>query len=251
MTTLLCERHQKEVQRLGTATFCSQCLAEVSVIQQKIADNLDERLLIKKWDVERNKSCIPERFKESSFKNFQSESIRATALCRLLEAYVFNFTEQSTLRTGFVFTGLQGRGKTHLACAMANGLMYEGYSARYANLPKLTQRARKTYRGNSDESVSDIVEELVETDFLILDEVDLHGSSDADYQMLYDIINGRYEKPGYPTLLISNMPIEKLNIDLNERLISRVLSGSPAIVFDWDSYRDALPERVRENGRKL
>lgn len=243
--SLLCKKHEKPLLQLGALAVCPACLAEKSEPACDRVEQLDTRFESDRRERILHAAGIPPRFSEACFENFEPSSERARRLRALLSGYVDDFSKQRRLRTGFIFLGLQGRGKTHLACAMAQGLLDQGFTAHYSGLPGLTARARRTYKQGSDESVADIVSELVDVDFLILDEIDLHGSSDADYQMLYDVINGRYERLDRPTLVISNRPLERLQADLDERIISRILSGSPPINFDWASFRDTLPDRLR------
>ena len=104
------------------------------------------------------------------------------------------------------------------------------------SLPSLTRQIRAAFGRNR--VVDDILQKLCNVDLLVLDEIDLHGTSDNDYNMLYDIINSRYEKPGYPTLAISNRPVADLSADLDERVVSRLLAGTSPVVFDWVGQRN-------------
>lgn len=241
----VCPACGMETRLLGGVALCTACLGSHSAVSQLRLASLDARLYTERQANAILTAGIPPRFANASFDNYESPSPRADRLRGLLAGYTADFAVQRELRTGFLFLGLHGTGKTHLACAMARDLMGQGYSALYASLPALTTRIRGTYKAGTEETIGGITAQLVAADLLILDEIDLHGSSDADYQTLYDIINGRYEQPGRPTLAISNRPLELLRADLDERIISRILSGSPPISFDWASYRDALPARLR------
>lgn len=119
---------------------------------------------------------------------------------------------------------------------MIHQLLEQGFSAAYMSLPSLTRQIRAAFGRNH--VIDDILRKLCAVDLLVLDEIDLHGTSDNDYNMLYDIINSRYEKPGFPTLAISNRPVADLSADLDERVVSRLLAGTSPVVFDWVGQRD-------------
>lgn len=234
---MICEIHKKEMIELSGEQVCSGCLASASMPAINAMSKLIEHQDQKSLEVRLNAIGIPARFLDATFDNFHPSSDRAARLRSLLMAYVDEFELQRSLRSGFIFIGMHGRGKTHLACAIAKGLMSK-FMVRYVNLPDLTLRIKSTYSNNPPEKLKDIVADLVGCDFLILDEIDLHGASDFDYQVLYEIINGRYDATNRPTLAISNRDIDRLTADLDGRIVSRLLSGTPPIIFDWESERD-------------
>lgn len=180
---------------------------------------------------------IPERFSQSTFLNWNPTTERAQQLARAMANYVNSFEKQRSVRTGFLFTGAPGTGKTHIACAMAAGLVERGFTALYHSVPAFTRMVKASYSkpGQTDR----LLRGAIEADFLILDEIDLHGSSDVDYNVLYDVINGRYESGKAPTLLISNRSVDRLVVDLDARIITRVLGSQSPIVFDWASQRES------------
>jgi DNA replication protein DnaC len=235
MSAQTCQTHGRPYRRVAGKDVCTACLAaggqeasaSVAAMKRRSADlDLRNRIL---------QAQIPERFASVAFEAFQPPTPRAGRISAALLRFAEDFDVQRKHRSGFVFTGLYGTGKTHLACAMAHVLLQQGYRPAYASLPAFTRAIRAAYgRPGAPEAV---VQRLVEADFTILDEVDLHGSSDNDYTELYNLINARYEVAGRTTVLISNRPIERLVSDLDERIISRVLGGTEAISFDWESRR--------------
>lgn len=241
---MLCDIHYTELRNIGGEFVCVKCLAESSKNSVGKMALMREKQDIAIFKAKISASGIPHRFINSSFENFIPPNSRAAKLPILLKQYCENFEEQRLSRPGLVFIGLQGRGKTHLACAMALHLVNK-FCVKYVSLPELTRRTRATYVRDAQEKLSNIIHEMVSADFLIMDEIDLHGASDSDYQVLYDIVNGRYEQGDRPTLVISNRDLERLRADLDDRIISRLLGGAPAINFEWESHRDKQYEMAK------
>ena len=61
--------------------------------------------------------------------------------------------------------------------------------------------------------------------------------SEFEKQILFDVLNERYEKLK-PSILLSNIPREQLGEYLGERVTDRLReNGGKMIPFDWDSHR--------------
>lgn len=234
-----CSLHGRLMLSVGDKEYCPACLTAKSQLAIGLIGDVAERA--RQFDLDRRLRAanIPSRFADATFDTFCAETPKAETTKLAFKGYAEHFEQQRHARGGFIITGAPGTGKTHLAIAVARVVIAQGAQARYASLPDLTLQVRASYReSQSRRTAADIVSELVSPDLLILDEIDLHGSSDSDYQILYEIINGRYAAGGRPVLAISNRPLADLHIDLNERLTSRISSGFPAVVFDWPSQRD-------------
>jgi DNA replication protein DnaC len=210
---------------------------------------MQEKLLKRKALARINDARLPPAFQDASFENYIADTDRSKRVVSALNTYTANFAVQRALRPGFIFTGLPGTGKTHLACAMLKAVGIAGFSPLYASLPRLTREMRSMY-GKSG-ALDGLLKHITTADLLVLDEIDLHGSSDHDYNTLYDIINSRYEAAGMPTIVISNRGVDQLKTDLDERIVSRILAGTKPIVFDWVGKRDikTFPELNGQRGR--
>lgn len=241
-----CPKHGIMMRQLGGSLICPSCMEEKTQ---------DRRLTIdEKQGMSRTKflgflsrSCVPGLFRDASFENFHPSNDRAKKLCVAMDKFATDFhviRSQGRLR-GFIFIGDPGTGKTHIACAIINNLLMQGIESRYTSLPAITNEFRNAIK-DPTLSVSQIIEDLASPEFLVLDEIDLHGATTTDYQNLYDIINRRYEN-GLITLAISNRPISDLNQDLNERIISRILCGTQPILFEWPSYRDKMQQAGKKD----
>lgn len=244
-----CELHDKEMVRLGEKFMCLACLAGGSVAATEMIDAMRERTASQEAHRRMVAAGIPTSFTTASFNNFVATTLRAQQIAEVLQNYCANFAVQRSMRPGFLFTGIPGNGKTHLACSIVQSLAQSGYRALYSSLPRFTLELRAAYGNKAD--VDHLMSKLKNADFLVLDEIDLHGTSDNDYNLLYDIINARYERQGFPTLAISNRSVERLTADLDERLVSRILGGSRPIVFDWPSRRELRLSQQRISQQRI
>jgi DNA replication protein DnaC len=231
-----CPVHHKEKLNLGGTPVCTACLAGGSASANAMMESMRVRSAELQLRRRLNEADVPPAFLDAGFDNFVAQTPQAESIAKVLNQYCQNFSAQRAVRPGFIFTGNPGTGKTHLACAMVHALSMDGFTAVYASLPRFTKELRAAYGKTG--AVEELIQRLIDADFLALDEIDLHGQSDTDYNTLYDIVNSRYESEGRPTLALSNRPLERLRTDLDERVVSRILGGSKPIVFDWPSRRE-------------
>lgn len=235
-----CSLHGISMRVLGSKTFCPACAASLTEPLLDAYQRSRSHMAQAEFEARILVSGVPALFAGATFDNFVADGPRAAQVAQALKNYSTHFATQRARRSGFVLTGPTGVGKTHLACAMLHEVMSQGFSGRYVSLPRLTFEVRRTYKStDSQDTVSSLIADLVNCDLLVLDEIDLHGSSDSDYQMLYEIINGRYEAGGKPTVALSNRSASDLTADLHERVMSRILCGTNPIVCNWSERRSS------------
>lgn len=184
----------------------------------------------------RRQSGVPQLFSGASFANFDSVTDVAgrarDAFASLCEMHLGGKGAMPSC----LILGTHGTGKTHIACAIVNCFSDAGAEARYLSLPTFYQECRMAF-GGGGESAQAILSRYTHAEVLVIDEIDLHGASDNDYQLLYELVNRRYEA-GRCTIGISNRGLDALTKDLNERLISRLTLGAKPVVFSWPSQRN-------------
>lgn len=182
---------------------------------------------------------IPLAFRDVSFENYRTSDERVLKEFRTVLAYADNFETVLATRgaPGMVFCGMQGTGKTHLGVAVISRLLSRGHSALYVSTPVLLARAREAGRPGSEYSVAQLIRHYSQPQLLVLDEYGAHAFAEFDYQMLFSVVDGRYQL-NLPTVLITNVRYEVLRQELDERFLERVKgTGGPVLQFDWPSWR--------------
>ena len=151
--------------------------------------------------------------------------------------YILNF--ENNKGKGFVFSGLSGTGKNHLSAAICNKLDLDGYKCLSITVNELTIKLRDTYKRDSKVSESDLLDGLIELDFLVLDEVGLQRDNDHEKLLLNHVFDKRV---GHlkPTAILTNLEGGELSELLGERIMRRMREngGCDWVAFNWASHVD-------------
>ena len=110
-------------------------------------------------------------------------------------------------------------------------------SAIFTTVMKAIRRVKETWNKNSEESETQAIDAFIWPDLLVLDEIGVQFGSETEKQLLFDILNERYEKRK-PTILISNLPLKEVVAFIGERVFDRMKEDSgQSLVFNWSSHR--------------
>jgi DNA replication protein DnaC len=134
-------------------------------------------------------------------------------------------------------TGPTGCGKTWLACALGNEACRRGFSVRYLRLPRLFEMLRIAH---GDGSYSKLMNQLLKTDLLILDDWGIQKISAAQRNDLMEVIEDRHGRCS--TLIASQLPVEHWHEYIGEATIAdavldRLLHGAHRLNLTGESMR--------------
>lgn len=137
---------------------------------------------------------IPERYRGCSLANYnvlpgnQSQD-RAKAIARRF------VQEWPGVQAGLLFVGPVGVGKTHLAVALlAEVVDQKGARGLFCDFTDLLDRIQATFGRGGDESADDVISPYREAEVLVLDELGARRPTDFVRDVLYGLLNTRYNR---------------------------------------------------------
>lgn len=180
---------------------------------------------------------VGKRFAKYKWADYVEVNDEAAKNKRILKRYADSFVTALERGTSGLLLGNHGTGKNLLCALVCKTLAASGYSALHTTVQRLVRRVRQCWRAGSQETESDVLQEFVKPDLLVIDEVGVQQGSTSEINIITEIINDRYEEVK-PTILISNLTFEQLETTLGPRIIDRFYEGGSFMLeFNWESYR--------------
>ena len=157
----------------------------------------------------------------------------------LKRTVMLRFFDSSFVTTAgsLVLIGPSGVGKTHLSIAVGTKMVQLGYSVRFV---MAQQVANAVLTAATRLDLARLIEPLIHSDLLILDEFGYLSVEPQVGPVLYEIISGRYEKGA--TLVTSNKSLASWgelvgDAALTMAIIDRLLHHGEVFYFQGSSYR--------------
>ena len=182
---------------------------------------------------------------------FETFQLREHELSReevesLQQALTFARNYAASPEDWLVLTGVYGCGKTHLAAAIANARMGQGYSVLFVVVPDLLDHLRATYAPDSQVSYDERLDQVRTAPLLILDDLGTHSATPWAQEKLYQVFNYRYNARLPTVITVAD------GVSVDERLKSRLFDRRRCtnLKIDAPSYRGSeTPARRRTAGR--
>ncbi|HRY44389.1 MAG TPA: ATP-binding protein [Thermoanaerobaculia bacterium] len=199
--------------------------------------------------VRRAAARIPERYRNcrlQNFKDLRNESLKKA------KAVAKRWVEEwPAVDAGLLITGPVGVGKTHLAVAILNELVdTKGASALFCDFSDLLDRIQASFGKGNDESQDDIVAPYRDADLLVLDELGARRPSDWVREILYGLLNTRYNRRRL-TILTTNFADEPdarggetLEVRVGAPVRSRLWEMTQLVPINADDFRKAHGARA-------
>lgn len=237
-----CEKHGDFESRnvfAGVWSRCPTCMAEDKAEQVREDAERAAADKIRIWQRRLGEAGIPERFHTRTLESYITSNAGQRSAFAFAKEYAECFESAKQAGRSAIFCGKPGTGKTHLAVGIGLHAMALGKLVLFTTVQRAVRRVKDSWRKDSQESETDVIDMLVEPDLLILDEIGVQFGSDFEKNLMFDILNERYEK-SRPSLLLSNLTATEVKAFLGERVYDRLREdGGKCIPFDWASHRGA------------
>ena len=106
--------------------------------------------------------------------------------------------------------GPTGSGKTHVACAIANHRLGMRQPVFYIGVSDLLDHLRSAFSPSSDLSYDELFERVKNTPLLVLDDLGTGSTTPWAQEKLEQLFDYRFNT-GLPTVITTDIPLEKLN----------------------------------------
>jgi DNA replication protein DnaC len=222
-----------------TASFCLQCCKDKQALEDRAVAEAQQCVRRALELTDRIQACrIPSRFSDKTLANFSADTSNQKTNLEKCREYASGFHDHYDTGRCLILSGAVGTGKTHLAIAVLREVVeLMGYKGKYWTVGGLLQIIRSSFDKNSPFTEFDVVESIINTDLLVLDEVGATKQSEFELATLFNIINSRYERQ-VPTIVISNLGPKQIGEALGERCFDRLREGGgECLVFQGESNR--------------
>lgn len=213
--------------------------------RQKEETELAEQRRVRQARIDRliGNSGLKKRFLSRTFDSFEV-NLQNRAAFETAKAYVEQFDRYAANGKGIYFEGTCGTGKTHLAAAIALGVLQKGVPVVFKTSIDMLADIKRTY-GNTLVSESEVLSIYRTADLLIIDDLGKEQCTEWSVPVLYSIINERYENM-LPTIITTNYNedglIKRLTPNGGDRataeaIISRLWECTDVVTMAWADYR--------------
>lgn len=132
--------------------------------------------------------------------------------------------------------GIRGNGKTQLAVELMKHATRNLRSAYFMSAMEFFEHVKATYRKESAQNEFEIIKRFRRPALLVIDEIGKRSESDWENNVLFAILNARYNDLT-DTVLIDNRTKQEFISTLGASLASRISETGGIIECDWPSFR--------------
>lgn len=238
------KQHRDEFFRVGNVTMClCKCAKEA---REQEEDARKQRELDDKIRKYRSVGFPEEDMKNWTFANDDRSNEK---LSNAMQNYVDNFDKYKAEGKGLLLYGDTGRGKTFIACCVANSLIDKGVPV----LVTQFARIRNELWGMS-EGRQEYLDNLNKFPLLVIDDLAAEGKTEYMGELIYNVIDSR-ERANLPIIITTNLTKEELEnpADMNyKRIFSRLFGNcipikvegkdrrKQRLIAEYGSMRDEL-----------
>jgi DNA replication protein DnaC len=240
MTTenLLLDSHLKRL-HLPTVEKNYERVAEEAV-QNNISHLSFLRCLLDLEIQHRDYNAQRQRLRRAGFPSSKDlERFDFTALPNINKSLILELSRGAYLKEFFniIFLGNIGTGKTHLATSFGTLACQQGHSVKYCTVAGL---ATELLEAHDERRLAKMKQQLAKVELLILDELGMVPFHKDAANLLFQVINDRYERKS--TIITTNLEFSNWTqvfgaAPLTAALLDRLTHRCHIIEMNGDSYR--------------
>ena len=213
---------------------------------------------------------IPKRFAEKTLAGFAiAPEGQENATLKKARLRALRFVENYPIeKTGPLFFGPCGIGKSHLAVGIVRELRERGIGAVYCNMKDLLQELRYSFNPVAQTTEAELLRGIIEADVLVIDDLGAERLTDWVQETIYHVINSRYQRDrttivttnldyAGPLTLEEEHPQSRLAADAARRAVRKETLGDRVGQRIWSRLTEMCSpvamqgEDRREKMRKL
>lgn len=176
-------------------------------------------------------------FKLDYYSDAADENVSPRARMKKTYDYCRKYSEGFSQNSpSLLFIGKTGLGKTFLSSCIAKEVMEKGMSVAIGQLATFLRKVEDEHFGRA---AGNTLDTLIGCDLLILDDLGSEFQSQFTESALYEIINARLNAQR-PTIISTNQSISELNMNYNERLVSRITGSYLPFIFVGKDIRPMI-----------
>lgn len=182
---------------------------------------------------------------------FEDEAISPRRNMEEIFRACIDFTANfDTTSTNLFFYGKSGLGKTFLSNCIAKDLLDKGKLVIYQTSSSLIDLLKEAKFDNTNDILKDKLDDLFESELLIIDDLGTEYITDFSQMELFNIINKRLLS-GRKMVISTNLSLDNIMNTYAERITSRILGSFTMYKFYGDDIRLKIAqEKRRRNSRK-
>lgn len=214
---------------------CNDC-HDTGYVDNKRCHCLKSRLAYSKYD----QSGIQQALKRENFSFFDFDSYSPEVVDEMhtvydgAQQYIKNFDK---VYKNLLFLGSVGSGKTFMTNCIVKALLDKGYFCLYFSAFSLFDTLSDHIFGEkSRDEKTELQRDLYNCDLLVIDDLGTEVTNTFVRSQFFDILNARAIRQK-PTIISSNLSLEKIQADYSERSFSRLLSSSDLYRFNSADIR--------------
>ena len=186
---------------------------------------------------ELKRSMIPPRFQNKNLESYETPNTWQVKAKTTIQNYIDNLDENLEKGRNIILIGGVGTGKTHLSIGLLKAVIENGGIGMFITASDLFMNIRDTWTRSSEITTLDRVQQFVDLDLLVIDEIGVQRGTDNEREILFSIINSRYNNLK-PTVLLSNLSLKEVRAYIGERTFDRLKEdGGQIVVLNGESYR--------------